>query len=324
MRARQVFDELIENWHIKAVCFVIAVFLYIIYQNQSVGTRVFSVPLTVESMNAFVSVEPHPRVVTVSARGKADELAQVRDSDLSAYLDLNYVAKDGSYDFPVLITLSESASVLNPLELKVTPEKVHLRVEEEITSFVDIEPLLSGTPGYGYAVKNVTVSPAQIAVTGPRSMIENFTSLQTLSVTVSGAKRSFTAKAGVEKKGLFVRHDDIEVSVTVEIEEVEGSRQFVNLPVRILNLSPDLEVRAMTSDVAVTMSGSLPSLESFKPDDSFVTADVSKITEPGTFYVRLSYNVPKRFTLADSYTKTIPVTFSLRQAPDSDGPGDGA
>ena len=322
MKAKQVFDKLTENWHIKAICFVISIFLYAIYQNQSVGTRVFSVPLAVESKNGFVSVEPHPRTVAVSARGRAEELAQVRESDLKAYLDLNYVAKDGSYDFPVLITLSESASVLNPLEIKVTPERVKLRVEEEITSYVDIQPLVNGNPGYGYGIKKISVSPEQIAITGPKTMIENYTALQTLNVTASGAKRSFTAKTKVEQKGLFIKHDDIDVSVTVEIEEVDGSKQFTKLPVKILNLSPELEIRAMTSDVTVTLLGSLASLESFKPADSFVTADVSHIVEPGTFYINLSYSVPKRYTLADGYTKTIPVTFTTKKSHDSAAEGD--
>ena len=149
MKAKQVFDKLIENWQVKAICFVISLFLYVVYQNQSIDKRVFSVPLAVEAKNGFVSIEPYPRTVVVSARGKAEVLAQVRESDLKAYLDLNYVAKDGRYDFPVLITLSDSASLLNPLEIKVTPEIVSLRVEEEITSYVDIQPLLSGKPGYG-------------------------------------------------------------------------------------------------------------------------------------------------------------------------------
>ena len=312
MKAKQVFDKLIENWHIKAICFVMALFLYVIYQNQSVDTKVFSVPLTVEAKNGFVSVAPHPRTVAVSAKGKAEELAQVRDTDLRAYLDLNYVSKEGSYDFPVLINLADSASVLNPLEIKVTPEIVRLRVEEEVTSYVDVLPLVSGTPAYGYGVKAVTVSPEQIAVTGPKTMIENCKSLQTINITTSGAKRSFTAKAKVEQKGLFIKHDDIDVAVTVEIEEIDGSKKFESLPVNIVNLSPELEIRAMTTDVTVTLKGSLASLESFKPTESFVVADVAHINTAGTFYIELTYNIPKKYTLADGYTKNIPVTFTLK------------
>ena len=54
------------------------------------------------------------------------------------------------------------------------------------------------------------------------------------------------------------------------------------------------------------------------PDENFVTADVSQITEPGTYYIELSYNVPKRFSMAEGYTKTIPVTFTLKQLQNSD------
>ncbi|MBR1536703.1 MAG: hypothetical protein IJ630_07180 [Treponema sp.] len=313
MKAKQLFDKLIENWQVKAVCFVISLFLYVIYQNQSVDTRVFSVPLTVEAKNGFISVEPHPRTVAVSARGKAEELAQVRDSDLKAYLDLNYVSEDGSYDFPVLVTLSDTASVLNPLEVKVTPEKVHLKVEEEITSYVNIIPLVSGNPATGYSVKNVTASPDQLAIVGPRSMIEKITSLKTLNVTTSGAKRSFTSKTKVEQKGLFIKHEDIEVSVTVEIEEENGAKQFTKLPVKIINLSPGLEVRAKAKDVALTLEGSIPQLEAYTPGEDFVIADASKIEVPGTFYIDLTYNVPKRFKLQDGYTKNIPITFVQKQ-----------
>ena len=308
MKAKQLFNKLIENWQVKAICFVISLFLYVVYQNKSVEKRVFSVPLAVEAKNGFVSIEPHPRTVAVEARGKSEELAQVRESDLKAYLDLNYVSQDGSYDFPVLINLSDSASVLNPLEITVKPERVKLRVEEEVTSFVDVIPIVSGKPAYGYGIKSIKVSPEQIAITGPKTMIEKCKSLQTISVTASNAKKSFASKTSVEKKGLFIKHDDISATVTVEIEEMDGSRQFTNLPVRIANLASELELKAKTSDVTVTLKGSLASLEAFKPDESFVSADFSQITEPGTYYVNLSYNVPRRFELMEGYTKTMPVT----------------
>ena len=313
MKAKQVFDKIIENWHIKAICFVIALFLYMSYRAQGVDTRVFSVPLTVESKNGFVSIAPHPRTVAVSARGKSEELAQVRDSDLKAYLDLNYVSKDGSYDFPVLITLSDSASVLNPLEIKVTPEIVHLRVEEEITSYVDIVPLISGKPAEGYLFKSATVKPEQIAITGPKTMVENCKSLQTLNISMSNAKTAFTAKTKVEKKGLFIKHDDIEVSVTVDLEQEMGSKRFTRIPVNIVNVNPALEVRAYTTEVAFTLEGAIVNLEKFTPDPTLVTADASKIHEAGTVYLDLAYLVPRSFRLVDGYTKTIPVTFAKKE-----------
>lgn len=315
MKAKQLYEKLIENWKIKAGCFAIALFLYVVYQTQSIDKRVFSVPLTVEAKNGFVAVESQPRTVAVTARGKSEELAQVRDTDLKAYLDLNYVSKDGSYDFPILLTLSDTASILNPLELKVSPESVKLRVEEEITSFADIVPLISGNPGYGCSIKSISVVPDQIAIRGPRSMVENCKSLKTLSVTASGAKRSFSAKTKVEQKGLFIKHADTEVNVTVEIEELEGCRQFTKLPVKIENLSPELEISTITDDIMVTLKGSMVLLEAFVPEENFVFADVSSINAAGTFDIPIQYNVPKGFELGEGYTKTIPVTFVQKKKP---------
>ena len=54
---------------------------------------------------------------------------------------------------------------------------------------------------------------------------------------------------------------------------MSGTKQFTKLPVKVLNLSPNLEIRAKTRDVAVTLEGSLPSLESFTPSENFVTAE---------------------------------------------------
>lgn len=323
MRAKQVFDKLTEDWLAKAVCFVIAVFLYVIYQSQSVDKRVFSVPLAVESNNGFVSVEPYPRTVAVSVRGRAEELAQIREGDIAAYLDLSYVAEDGSYNFPVLITLSDTASILNPLELKVTPETVRLRVEEEITSYVDIVPLLSGKPAEGYLFKSARVRPEQIAITGPRTMIENCKSIQTLNVSMSNARTAFTVNVGVEKKGLFIRHDDIEVAVTVELELEMGSRRFTNVPVSVVNVPPGLEIRAITREAAFTLEGSSVALSKFTPGSAFVTADAGEIRSEGTFYLNLTYLVPKSFKLADGYTKTIPVTFARKEADDAGDGGGG-
>ena len=69
----------------------------------------------------------------------------------------------------------------------------------------------------------------------------------------------------------------------------------------------------MTTDVTVTLNGSLAALENYKPPESFVTADVSHIASAGTFYVDLSYSLPKRYTLAEGYTKNIPITFTTKQ-----------
>lgn len=313
MKAKHLFERLTEDWPVKVVCLVVALFLYGFYQNQNLDRKVFSVPLRVETKNGFVPTEPHPAVVAVSVTGKADELAQVRDSDLRAYLDLSYVAKAGTFDFPVLLELSDSASILNPMEIKISPESVSLSVEEIVSGFADVSPLIRGKPASGYELRSVSAVPEQIEITGPRTMVENCKSIQTKSISVEGARKSFSADAAVEQRGMFISSAGTSVSVKVEIGEVQGSRLFKNVPVNLINIDPLLEIAAMTGDVPMTLTGSVIELDSFVPGTFTILADCRNIHEGGTFDIALSYSLPDNFALADGFVKSVPVTFVLRK-----------
>lgn len=313
MKAKQLFDRLIENWPVKAFCFAAALLLYVFYQNQSLDKKVFSVPLNLVTNNGFVAVEHHPATVSVSIKGKPDELAQVREKDISACLDLSYVSEEGKFDFPVILTLSDSVSHLNPLEMKVSPESVSLAVEEEFSAFVDIFPLLKGKPGYGYELKSATVSPNQVKITGPRSMVMNCKGVQTLPVDIGGATKSFVHKSGVEQKGVSFKAENVSLAVKIDISETKVSKKFDNLPVNLTNIDPGLEVKLMTKNISVVMEGALVDLEHFRPSSYMVLADCSGIHEPGNYEVKLSYILPSNFSLAEGNIKTVPVSFVVRK-----------
>ncbi len=312
MKAKQLFDKLIDNWPVKTFCFAMALLLYVFYQSQSLEKKVFSVPLDIQTDNGFVSVEPHPAVVAVTITGKAEELAQVRESDISAYLDLSYVFQEGKHEFPVLLALSSSATLINPLEIKVTPESVSLTVEEEISAYVDLIPLIKGKPAYGYELKSVKLSPEQVKVTGPRSMVMNCKSLQTRSINIDGATKGFVDTVGVENKGKFIRSENISVTAKLDISETKSSKTFENIPVNLTNVDSNIEVSQMIKSVSMTLDGSLVELERFRPSSFMILADCSEIHEPGTYEVTLSYIVPRNFSLSDNNVKTVPVTFVAR------------
>ncbi len=308
MKAKQLFDRLINNWPVKAFCFAMALLLYVFYQSQSLEKKVVSVPLDVNTENGFVAVEPHPAVVAVTITGKGEELAQIRESDISAYLDLSYVSKEGKYNFPVLLALSSSASVVNPLEIKVTPESVSLAVEEEVSSYVDLTPLVKGKPAYGYELKSVKLSPEQIKITGPRSMVLNCKSLQTKSINIDGASKGFIDTVGIEKKGIFINHENVSVTAKIDLSEIMTSKTFDNITVNLTNINENLDYDAVER-ISLTLKGSLAELESFRPDTFMILGDCSEITEPGTYEIALKYIIPSYFTLSDDQVKSIPVTF---------------
>ena len=75
MKAKQLIDICKNNWPAKAICFGIAIFLYVFFQIKSLGHAEFNVELSVETSNGMVQASPvyngsnHSRTVKIIAHG---------------------------------------------------------------------------------------------------------------------------------------------------------------------------------------------------------------------------------------------------------------
>lgn len=313
MKTKQLFEKLVENWPVKAVCFVMAIFLYIFNQQSGMTTKIIKTKVSVRNENGFRPADVFNPDVSVSVRGGKDSVNSLSESNFQAYLDFSYIPKDGEYDLPVLLKVDEVASMINPLEVKVVPEKIKVKVEEEISGFAKIEPLLKGEAQHGYEVESVSIEPEQVKISGARSLVENCKSLQTENIVLSNAKTSFSGKAKIvnPKKNISLETD--EISFTVKIVESESSKSLGNIRITADNLSSNLEIQNMEISVQVSVVGSVLSLERFTGFSNVCHADLSALTESGTFDVPLRYYLPVGVRLSDGYPKTISVTVAKKE-----------
>lgn len=318
MKAKQLFEKLIENWQVKAVCFVIAIFLYIFNQQSGMETKIIKMKVTVENESGFRPAAVFNPDVSVSVRGVENSINSLDAKNFTAYLDFSYVAKSGEYEFPVLLNLDQTASSVSPLEVKVTPEKIKVKVEEEIAGFAKIEPLLKGDVQHGYKVESVAIEPEQVKIRGARSLVENCGSLQTENIVLSNAKTSFSGTAKIEnpKKNISLESDS--VSYTVKIVEIQDSRTLENIPVTLDSLAENLEPEKKIENISLPVAGSLLNLEAFTNYSSVCHADCSGIQEPGTFVVPLRYYLPYGVRLGENYPKSVSLTVAEKKNPDTE------
>lgn len=313
MKAKQLFEKLIENWPAKAVCFVMAIFLYIFNQQSGMDTKIIKTKVSVQNENGFRPADVFNPDVSVSVRGSKSSVGALTKSDVQPYLDFSYIPKDGEYDLPVLLKIDEAASMINPLEIKVMPEKIKVKVEEEIAGFAKIEPLLKGEVQHGYEVESVTLEPDQIKIRGARSLVENCKSLQTENIVLSNARTSFSGKAKIEnpKKNISLESD--EISFTIKIVESQSSKNLGNIPVTVDNLSKNLEITKMEASVQLVVEGSVLGLEKFTDYSAVCHADLSKISSAGTFDAPLRYYLPSGVRLSGNYPKTVSVSVVAKE-----------
>ncbi|MBQ0051533.1 MAG: hypothetical protein KBT11_05650 [Treponema sp.] len=312
MKVKQLFEKLIENWPVKAVCFIMALFLYVFNQQSGMTSKTVKTTLAIDRESGFRPAEAFNNSVTVSFKGKSEEIASIMEKDISAYIDLNYVAKEGKYDFPVLLKLNDNVTAINPLEIKVTPEIISLRVEPEIAGFAEIVPLVKGKVPHGYEIKSISVNPEQVKIRGAVSLVNNCKTLQTATVPVSNATRSFQTTVKIENPRRSLTVEEQTVSVTVEVDEVKDSRMLKNVPVNLVKLHPGLEAKFSPKTVNVNVEGSQLSIEKIRDYSSIIKADCAALDEPGTYELKLNYSLPSGVKLSENPVKTVSVTVSMK------------
>jgi len=298
MKIKEYINKVTENWAIKAACVLLAFFIYVFYTLSIQDSKSFTVPLKIQSSGGIAPAQNYPSKVKVTLKGKTEDIASVRENEISAYVDLNYLAKDGTYKLPVLVKLPQNAMLLDTLEVKVSPEEINLKVEEQISGFVSINPLINGTPSYGYEIKSITLKPDTIEVVGPRSMVENCTRVQTKPISVKNAELSFEKIVDAERPGINLSFKENEkISVTVEIVPKKAEKKFTDLPVSFNFLPAEFEVFPKNLTASVEVSGNLLDLEKFTPPYGTVFVNCSSIEETGEYEFPLLYSLPEKFQL---------------------------
>lgn len=318
MRIKDFINRITENWVVKAACILTAIFVYIFYTLSNQDSRSFTVPLGIDSSGVMTAAGSYPTRVRVTLKGAAEEISSVRESDVSAYIDLGYVAKDGTYSLPVLVRMPEQALLLDTLEVNVSPKEINLRVEEQISKFVAVSPLVNGTPAHGYEIKSMTLKPDTVEITGPRSLVENLERIQTRPLSVKNAEVSFEASVETESPGAYLRlNDSGKISVTVEIAPVVSEKTFQAVNVAYTSLSSGFEVFPGNVSADLVLSGNLVDLEKFTPGYASLYVDCSAVTETGEYELPVHASVSSRFSVKSISMSTV--KFEARKIPSSDG-----
>lgn len=308
MKIKDFIDKTTDNWPVKAACILLAICIYIFYTLSMQDSRSFTVPLKIMANSGIVAAGAYPHTVKVNLKGKTEDIAAIKKDDFSAYLDLDFLSKDGTYRLPVFVDLPQQAMLLDTLEVTVTPQEVNLRVEEKITAFVPVTPLINGTPSYGYEIKNIVVKPDTVELTGPRSMVENCKRLQTKPVSVKNATVSLEQTVSPESPGAYLKFNDSQkLTVTVEIVPVVSEKKFDVPKVEFTNLKNDLEVTTKSISGSVVLSGNLVDIEKFAASDGILTVNCSSIEESGTYELPVKYSVGNKFSVKDYSPKTVKI-----------------
>lgn len=158
------------NRNTKVIALVVALILWIFVSASQSSAGKFPGQLPIKAVNVangLVAIYDQ-KEVEIQIMAKPSVWNKLTSSSFSAYVDMEG-AQVGTYEMNVQVV----SNVSDVRIINRNPDKIFVRIEEVINKKVIVNQRIEGNAGEALVVGNVEFTPAEIDVTGPRSVIED-------------------------------------------------------------------------------------------------------------------------------------------------------
>jgi YbbR domain-containing protein len=252
------------------------------------------------SVNVVRTADPPPGFVAtatsvdVTARIVGPETSVKRVVAAEARINL----QDQKVGFSRLVALvAVDADGKTVEDVEISPSQVTLNVNistrPDVTE-LSVLPRLTGDLPEGYFRSNYSWEPSTVLVRGDRAAIDAMNGfVYTEPIDLTGKTSTFTQRVKLALPTGVTMPELIDVSVTVEIDPIVGSREFDNVPVIPQGLDPaDYSITMQPDRVNVIITGPQLVLDTLTASDISIIAPLGGLSA-GKFTVTLKASVTK-------------------------------
>ena len=320
LNGRKLLFKLIDNWPAKVLSVALALVLVVFYRVSTLSTRALTVPLMVETSHALIPASPVPGNVRVTLRGEDDSVRLIADGDIEAFIDLSRHEFEGWYRAPVQIRRRGLALEVEPLEVSVNPLEISVRLDSRINMILPLIVPVQGSVASGFDLVSHSISPAEIYVSGPISILGDITELTTTPVNLEGRSSDFRVAVNVVNPNPLLSMRGYElVEFQGIVRQAVPVRNIEGIPIVITGLAPGLVVDWGGRMGSVRLEGSWDRIDAFNPASGFLFVDISNVTEPGTYALPVMVDLPAGFTLIRQDPESITIVVTLDDTEDTEG-----
>jgi YbbR domain-containing protein len=198
--------------------------------------------------------------------------------------------------------------------LTISPETVvvdvDIRTRPDVT-LLAIVPKLTGDPPTGYLRPGYSLDPDSVLVRGDQATIDGMNGyISTEPVDLTGKTDSFSQHVKLALPTGVTAIEPVDVTVTVNIVPVQGSREFQNIPIQKRGLdSADFSIAIQPDHVTVIVSGPQPVLDKLTDNDITVIAPLDGLGS-GKYQITLQGSVTQTGVTVSLPNSKVDVTIT--------------
>jgi YbbR domain-containing protein len=281
-KARQIAHNIfVRNGHLKAIALLLTVALYLWVGEDRETQMIAAAPVRFSVPEELILTQPNIDRVKLTLRGRWSSLNQFDQNDLEPVVIQVSPDDDGQ-----VVPITPDAVQLPPgvRTTSIEPSAVRVKLEDRVDKTVKLSPRVVGRTRPGYVIQGVEVTPSELTVSGPQSVIEPLQSVPTERIDVTGRARSFQKQVQLRPESSQINYNlSSPVTVSVQIAAEEAQRTLQGLRVRPVNTSYETEIEP--SNLNVTVRGPAATVEELDSEQVYAVLDLAPqdAQEPGTF-----------------------------------------
>ncbi len=208
-------------------------------------------------------------------------------------LDLSYIKKKGSkYYLP-------QETCIKQIEGQLPPSITLVDVDNRDTLYFALYRLYSKSVPVVTRLKidyaqnymldgTLKMEPTEVTLSGPKNEIDTIGNVRTSTAILKDVSNDFSKNLALVKsvKLLNTKYSTNEVRITGKVARF--SEKIVEVPVEVINLEPDMQIKTFPNKVSVLCKGKIERLKKVKASDFRVVADFNTVKDTKSSMITLN------------------------------------
>ncbi|HOP07765.1 MAG TPA: CdaR family protein [candidate division Zixibacteria bacterium] len=193
------------------------------------------------------------------------------------------------------------------LQSVVFPTSIELSIDRLSETTLPVTVDVTTLPDDGFAVKGISVpQPTEAKVTGPRSLLNSFTTVYTVHRELSGLRNNLSLTLPLQApEGYGVKVDPDSVQLDIEVVPIR-TRVFDNVPIVLFNQPEGFTIEYTPQQLRVAITGPPEVVDSLDASALVASADFARVTPGGK--ARVKIDCPSIVRVKEQSTDSIKVT----------------
>ncbi|MEE2756808.1 MAG: CdaR family protein [Myxococcota bacterium] len=235
--SNQLVARFRKNGTLKLLSLLLAVTLVSVTQDDRVTVREVEVPFSVTILEANrVPIKRPPDSVKVTLSGTDPALRRLKEPRIEP-ISVELTGRQN--EEWIRLDRRNIKGVPAKWVKKIDPEKQYIKLEPIIVRSIPVVLKLEGEPKGGFRLRESSVEPTSVDVSGPQSVVKDLKEMRTRPISLVGRSSATSTEVELESPPYGTTLEADKQSVLVKLDILENREQRV---------FPDMEIALLTGD----------------------------------------------------------------------------